>query len=97
MMKNRDLSSLPGSEFILKGISDRDEGLLTAESLLIEIGQYRLSKWIECIPAPLTDRTDEWAEIRLYNFLCDSGVIDPYRYYNSLLRKLVSFEQALES
>jgi hypothetical protein len=36
------------------------------------------------------------AELELYRTLCASGVRDPYGRYNSLLRELVSFEQALE-
>lgn len=87
-------SHLPGADLIATGLSDCAHGRVTPEACLIAIGWPRLLRAgldvadgaFHAIPDP---------EHTLYGLL-GTGPGDAYGRYNSLIRRLISFEQALE-
>jgi len=85
---------LPGADLIARGIADLERGATSAEALLVRIGARRLeSAGVELPPlAPLA----EPAELALYRLLAEQGSDDAHSRYNALVRRLVSFEHALE-
>ena len=88
-------SDLPGADLIASGITALRRGNVTVEALLVAVGKTRLrAAGIEVPEPPGLGQTPELA---LYAALCACGVPDPYGRYNSLLRRLVSFERALET
>ncbi len=88
------LGHLPGGELIAQGLQDCAAGRITPAACLIAVGWPRLNRAgmklqdleIHRVPDP---------EQKLYQLLCAKGG-DAYSRYNSLIRQLVSFEQALE-
>jgi hypothetical protein len=87
------ISRLPGSEIILPGFEDLAAGRLTVAACLVSIARpiVEASGLVEAF-APL--RYIPEPERALYQLLCQ-GQSDAYSRYNSLLRRLVSFERAL--
>jgi hypothetical protein len=88
--------NLPGADLIEKGLLDGKQGNITIGSLLVAIGATRLKALGIQIQQNFT--LDDWAEMKLYHFLCDqeNDWKRAYSLYNSFLRRLVSFEKALE-
>jgi len=88
-----ELNELPGSEFILSGLDDLEQGKNnTIGSLLITIASRRLTEAGLDIPKiPLVSEP----ELALYAHLQQERS-DAYPYYNALLRSLNSFCTALE-
>ena len=88
-----ELNELPGSEFILSGLDDLEQGNNnTIGSLLITIASRRLTEAGLDIPKiPLVSEP----ELALYAHLQQERS-DAYPYYNALLRSLNSFCTALE-
>lgn len=82
---------LPGSELILAGLADLQDGRHTAEALLVSIGAPRLRRSGVEIPTELPD-----PEHGLYELLAAEGPDSAHSRYNALIRRLVSFERALE-
>lgn len=82
---------LPGEELIRRGIVDLSGGKATPEALLVSIGAHRLRRAGLEVPAALPD-----ADHRLYRLLADEFGNEAHSKYNGLLRRLVSYEQALE-
>ncbi len=86
---------LPGSDLVAKGIDDLRGGELTVEALLVAVGAPRLRSIGLEIPAmPALSASPELA---LYAAVCDSGAGDAHSRYNALIRRLVSFERAMEA
>jgi hypothetical protein len=89
-----DLNELPGAEFILPGLEDLQNGQSqTIGALLIAIAATRLSHAGLNVPREHLAKEPEFA---LYDRL-QKEQEDPYAYYNSLLKRLDSFCNALES
>jgi hypothetical protein len=88
------LRDLPGAEMVERGIRDGENNVESVESLLVGIAAPRLSRLGIQVPPACIPKGD--AEVRLYERLGSSGVMDPYSRYNALLRELVSFSRALE-
>ncbi|WP_395750184.1 hypothetical protein [Prosthecobacter sp.] len=88
------LDQLPGSELILRGLTDYAEGRVTKESCLLAVAWTRLQRGGLPMPARTPERFPE-PEMQLYSIL-RSEPGDAYSRYNSLLRRLISFEQSLE-
>jgi hypothetical protein len=86
-----DLQHLPGGDLIEKGLGDLDRGEETIEALLVSIGAPRLTAGGLQVPAPLA-----YPEHRLYALLAGEGEDSAHSRYNALLRRLTSFESALE-
>ena len=85
---------LPGEEFAQRGIEDWSEGVGSEEALLMQIASRRLHRCgIDLPPLP---QCEVDTEIQLYRLLQRSHGDSAYGRYNALLRRLVSFERALE-
>ena len=87
--------SLPGADIVLEGLGALRRGDLTVEALLVAIGAPRLRRSGMDLPAQESLPTEP--ELTLYRILRDNKTGDSYSRYNALIRRLVSFEQALES
>lgn len=76
-----------------KGLTDAVAGRWTVEGLLVAIAASRLRG----LGLPVPDEVPDEAELRLYRMLRESGVPNAHGRYNSLLRRLVSYERALSA
>jgi len=83
-------AALPGGEIIDTGLQDLREGRETIEALLVAIGAPRLRQ----LGLPVPDRLPTSPEHRLYDLLVEDDVDTAHSRYNSLIRRLVSFERA---
>ena len=89
------LTGLPGEELVRVGLDDLMAGKETVAGALLAIARTRLRNAGLKIEGDRKESGD--AELRLYRLLAkDDSVADPYSRYNSLLRELISFTQALE-
>jgi hypothetical protein len=86
-----DFERLPGGDLIRKGLADLAESRESTEALLVSIAAPRLARRGLLAAAPLRD-----AEHRLYERLAREDPDSAHSRYNALLRRLVSFERALE-
>ncbi len=77
---------------IEKGIADLEAGLETTFSLLVSIGAPRLRRAGMEVPSS----TFDGPEHRLYKLLAADNPDAAHSRYNALIRRLVSFERALE-
>ena len=92
---NREIDeNLPGAELVAPGLDDLWRGEHSIEALLVAIGAPRLRMLGLSLPAP-QDMPDE-PELSLYAALGRSHPHDTHSRYNGLIRRLISFEQALE-
>jgi hypothetical protein len=86
------IHGLPGEDIILKGLCDLADNSHTIESCLVRIASNRLLKaGILTTPFPSADH----AELDLYEFYLPLGN-DAHSKYNAMIRRLISFEQALD-
>ena len=93
-MNLKDLQHLPGAEFILEGIEDLKRNEETENSLLVAIGSTRLRAAGLEFPLQLT--LNALPEHLLYRRLAQKYQNEAHSRYNSMIRRLVSFERALE-
>jgi hypothetical protein len=89
-----ELDRLPGHDLILAGIDDLENGRRTPESLLVSIGAERLRA--AGLHVPAAPPTDGYPEHALYDLLASHEPESAHGRYNALLRRLVSFEHAVE-
>lgn len=82
---------LPGSDLVAAGIADLERGVETTAALLVSIGAPRLRRAGLSIENPLPD-----PERRLYAMLAATNPRAAHGRYNALVRRLVSFERAIE-
>jgi hypothetical protein len=87
-----ELEELPGYELVLKGLADLSQGIESAEALLVSIGAPRLRQAGLEVAVPF-----ESAEHRLYGLLAAEDPDAAHGRYNALVRRLVSFERALDA
>ena len=87
------IQGLPGEELAREGLSDLKAGRETPASCLAVIGLPRLRRAGLIENTTVDSEVD--AELRLYRLLRKEGG-DAYSRYNALLRRWVSFEQALD-
>lgn len=86
---------LPGAALVNAGIEALDRGELTVEALLVVVGRRRLQAAGLAVPeAPPLWPSPEMA---LYEALGARHPRDAHARYNGLIRRLVSFERALEA
>lgn len=85
---------LPGAELVAAGIEDLRRGKLTVEALLVAVGAPRLRA--AGLTVPDASGWPRQPEHALYEAIGRSGAEDSHARYNSLIRRLVSFERALE-
>ncbi|MEM7385900.1 MAG: hypothetical protein AAF514_13240 [Verrucomicrobiota bacterium] len=92
-MKAEELQDLPGSELVIAGLDDLANGVFdSVEALLVAIGSPRL----RALGIELPYRFSELPEHELYFKLAGLHGIDAHSKYNGLVRRLVSFERALD-
>jgi hypothetical protein len=82
--------SLPGADLVAAGLEDLRQGRVSAEALLVSIGAPRLRG----LGIPLQEPLDD-PERRLWELLAAEDPDAAHARYNALVRRLVSFEQAL--
>lgn len=87
-------NELPGAELVAAGIEDIERGDFTIEALLVAVGAHRLRE--AGLDVPAAPGWPPHPEHSLYDAIGRSGVGDSHAHYNSLIRRLVSFERALE-
>ena len=87
-----DLGGLPGADLIEQGLQDLAAGRETVEAALVAVGTPRLrAAGLEVPESPFAI-----AEHRLWELLAAQDEGSAHGRYNALLRRLVSFERALE-
>jgi hypothetical protein len=87
----RDIDGLPGGDVVAAGLRDLSAGIESIPSLLVSIGAPRLRRLDIVVP-----RVAASPEHRLYRLLLDQHGDAAHGRYNALVRRLVSFERALE-
>jgi hypothetical protein len=85
------MDALPGAELIQAGLRDLENGVGSAEALVVSIGAPRLARLGFAVAQPLPE-----AELRLYELLARDDPDGAHSAYNALVRRLVSFERAAE-
>jgi hypothetical protein len=85
-------NDLPGSDLVREGLDDLRSGRETALAMLVAIGAPRLRRLGMDVPEMFED-----PEQRLYALLARTEGDAAHARYNSLVRRLVSFERAAES
>jgi hypothetical protein len=83
--------ALPGADLVRAGLADVANGVESIESLLVLIGAPRLRKLGFDVPD-----TPDYPEDRLYAKLAEMSGDAAHSQYNALIRRLVSFERAME-
>ena len=86
------LDALPGGELVRQGLVDLEAGIESVPSLLVSIGASRLRR----AGLPVPESTFSEAEIRLWELLALEDSDSAHGKLNALVRRLVSFEQAIE-
>jgi len=86
-----ELSHLPGGDLVAKGLRDLAASTETEEALLVSIAAHRLRGRGLPVGAPLPE-----PEHRLYERLAREDPDSAHSRYNALLRRIASFESALE-
>lgn len=91
MNSGLSIQDLPGADIVSKGLGDQIAGLRSPEACLVEMASPRL------VAAGLLSEVcaAKDSELELYRLLGETEK-DPYPLYNSLCRRLVSFERALD-
>jgi hypothetical protein len=86
---------LPGGEILRTGLGDLRAGVRSVDALLVLVAAPRLTR---CgILVPRLDSNSALPEHDLFQLLSVEHGPEAYRYYRSLMRRLVSLEQALEA
>ena len=83
--------ALPGADLVRSGLQDLADGVESVEALLVLVGAPRLRRLGFDIPD-----TDYYPEDRLYQHLAEDHGNAAHSRYNALIRRLVSFERAME-
>jgi len=84
-------SALPGEDLVEAGLASLARGQDTIEALLVSVGAERLRACGVAVPNALPD-----PERRLYDLLARQDPDSAHGRYNALIRRLVSYERALE-
>ena len=87
-----DFQALPGGDLVRDGLADLARGVESIPSLLVSIGAPRLRR----AGLDLSQPPFQTPEHRLYALLAATEPDSAHSRYNALLRRLISFERALE-
>lgn len=87
--------NLPGADLVASGLEALRRGDMTVEALLVLIGAPRLRA--AGLDVPAAPPADTSPEIALYLAIEREHPADAHSRYNALIRRLVSFERALEA
>lgn len=82
---------LPGAELVADGLTDLASGRESVVSLLVSIGAPKLRACGIEVPAAIAD-----PNLRLYRLLQREHGDAAHSRYNALIRRLVSYERALQ-
>lgn len=85
---------LPGEDLVTKGLRDLSNGVTSKEALLVLIGAPRLRRLGVSVSEPA--KLPDIPEHLLYRHLQMENPKDAHSRYNALIRRLVSYERALE-
>ena len=85
---------LPGAELVAAGVEALRRGEWTVEALLVAVGARRLRA--AGLDLPSLPELSESPELALYAAVGRTHPRDAHARYNGLVRRLVSFERALE-
>ena len=92
---NEEWDGLPGSEVVSQGRADLKKGILSESALLVLIAEPRLrSLGIQLTPCNLAIQGP--VEHALYTLIEERLGPGAHSFYNSLIRRIVSFTHALE-
>lgn len=86
------LTALPGSDLVLKGLRDLEDGTESIEALVVRVGASKLRSYGLTVPI---DSSHPNPEHRLYARLEETFGLAAHSQHNALIRRLVSFERAL--
>lgn len=89
---NEPDAHLPGADLIRSGVEDLRRGEASAAALVVLIGYPRLQRLGLELPEPRLDSPEH----RLYDLLRHEDEVTAHSRYNALIRRLVSFERAVE-
>jgi hypothetical protein len=93
-MKSKNPEALlPGEELVEEGLADLAENRMSEAALLVLVASPRLKRL--GLKIPVVDLPQPW-EHRLYELLEDRLGTGAHSHYNSLIRRIVSYSQALE-
>lgn len=87
-----DLSPFPGGDLIRQGLDHLASGIESQAALLVLIGAPRRRRLGFNIP----NGADGPPEHKLYELLAKADQDSAHSRYNALIRRLVSFERAVE-
>lgn len=87
-------ADLPGADLVASGIEALKRGDLTVEALLVCVGATRMR--LAGLEVPTAPPLAQPPEIELYLAIGADHPEDAHSRYNALIRRLVSFERALE-
>ena len=87
-----DLTSYPGGDLIRQGLEHIAQGRESEAALLVFIGAPRLRR----LGFKVREPEGGPPEHRLYDLLSSSDPDSAHSRYNALIRRLVSFERAVE-
>ena len=85
---------LPGANLVSSGIEALQRGETSVEALLVMVGASRMRA--AGLQLPECPSLQHSPEIALYNAIGAEHPADTHARYNALIRRLVSFEHALE-
>jgi hypothetical protein len=85
------IDALPGADLVRRGLADLDAHVESIEALLVSIGAARLRRAGLTVPPAIGS-----PEHALYEALRRGNPDSAHSRYNALIRRLVSFERALE-
>ncbi len=84
---------LPGEEIVRRGLADLRENRITEDSLLVLIAAPRLKRLGIDVPERQAPRPYEH---QLYTRLEERLGTEAHSFYNSLIRRIVSYARAVE-
>lgn len=87
-----NLDALPGGEILKNGLEDLGKSILSINAYLVLIGAPRLRR----LGIEIPDCEIKNLEHKLYDILEDRNLNSAHSEYNSLIRRLVSLERAVE-
>jgi len=87
-----EYDAFPAGDWIRQGIQDIQAGVESPQALLVAIGRPRLKRLGISVPESFV----QFPELRLYEHLCGPDPDGAHSRYNALIRRLVSFERAVE-
>ena len=87
-----EYDAFPGGDLIRAGLEDIRAGVESPEAFLVAIGRPRLKR----LGIPVPEPPLRSPEVRLYEYISREGSDAAHSRYNALIRRLVSFERAVE-